>query len=204
MSKAGAGAQAYPRIRFSGRDTEIAAVAARDLSEGLAMMLGNAVSAYADASLAGRELRIDLGESAIATRLGSITLEGKSFDISRSAGSIAIRAGSERALIHAGADLLEKFGARFAPGVAPLYPRIDASRLAALAPWRVVPAFNRRALASDIMTWHYKRPTVSSFIFEHDREFIPWMAAVASTRSRTSATHATTRLKIDETAAAVA
>ena len=40
-----------------------------------------------------------------------------------------------------------------------------------------VPAFARRALASDIMTWHYETPDRFALHLEHDRKFIPWMAS---------------------------
>jgi hypothetical protein len=40
-----------------------------------------------------------------------------------------------------------------------------------------VPAFARRALVSDIMTWHYETPDRFALHLEHDRKFIPWMAA---------------------------
>lgn len=39
------------------------------------------------------------------------------------------------------------------------------------------PAFARRAFVSDIMTWHYDTPDRFALHLEHDREFIPWMAA---------------------------
>jgi hypothetical protein len=40
-----------------------------------------------------------------------------------------------------------------------------------------VPAFARRALVSDIMTWHYETPDRFALHLEHDRKFFPWMAA---------------------------
>ncbi|MGH7879500.1 MAG: DUF4838 domain-containing protein, partial [Candidatus Binataceae bacterium] len=42
---------------------------------------------------------------------------------------------------------------------------------------RVTPAFRRRALASDLMTWHYETPARLALHLEHDRGFFPWIAA---------------------------
>lgn len=39
------------------------------------------------------------------------------------------------------------------------------------------PAFRRRALASDIMTWHYETPERLVMHLAHDQRFIPWMAS---------------------------
>src|SRR5271155_3623378 len=103
-------AVAAPRIRFSASAGEVATLAARDLSSGLAAMLGIEVGSSTDASL---------------TQSGI---------------------------------------------------RIDADRLAALEPWRVTPAFKRRAFISDIMTWDYNFPDRLELHLRHDREFISWMA----------------------------
>jgi hypothetical protein len=196
MSKAGV---ATPHIRFSAGAGEVARLAARDLSSGLSAMLGTEVGSSADASLAPTEISIDLGNLAAAPT-SPLALEGDSFDVSRAAGSILIRAGTERGLIHAESNLLEKLGAQFSPGVAPSYPRIDSARLAALAPWRVIPAFKRRAFISDIMTWDYNFPDRLDLHLRHDREFIPWMAR-RGINAFSYIRHAhDTRLKIDEVA----
>jgi Domain of unknown function (DUF4838) len=187
-----------PRIRFSATAGEVATLAARDLSSGLEAMLGTEVGSSSDASLTQSEIRIDLGNSTTAP--ASIALDGDSFDVSRAAESIVIRAGTERGLIHAASNLLEKLGAKFPPGVAPLYPRIDAARLARLEPWRVTPAFKRRAFISDIMTWDYTIPDRLDLHLRHDREFIPWMAR-RGINAFSYIRHAhDTRLKIDEIA----
>ncbi|MGH7925087.1 MAG: DUF4838 domain-containing protein, partial [Candidatus Binatus sp.] len=189
-----------PRIRISGSSGEVAALAARDLSSGLAAMLGFAVETSADASLPPAEMRIDLGHSTTSAQALPITLEGDSFDVSLRAESIVIRAGCERGLIHAGSNLLEKLGAQFPPGAALSYPRIDVARLAALRPWRVTPAFTRRAFISDIMTWNYNLPDRLDLHLRHDREFIPWMAR-RGINAFSYIRHAhNTRLKIDEIA----
>jgi hypothetical protein len=197
MSKAGVAA---PRIRFSASAGEVATLAARDLSSGLAAMLGAEVASTADASLTPTEIRIEFGDSTTSTPTSPIAFDGDSFDVSRGAESMAISAGTERGLIHAESSLLEKLGAKFPPGVAPSYPRIESARLAALEPWRVTPAFKRRAFISDIMTWDYNFPDRLDLHLRHDREFIPWMAR-RGINAFSYIRHAhDTRLKIDEVA----
>ena len=203
MSKPGADTSAYPRIRFGGGDAVVATLASRDLSTALSAMLGREVPTSADASLDRTEIVIDLGDRAESTHPERVPLQDDSYEVSRDAASIAIRAGTERALIRAGADLLEKLGARFAPGVAPLYPHLDARRIAALEPWRVTPAFKRRAFVSDIMTWNYSLPDRLELHLRHDRDFIPWMAR-RGINAFSYIRHAhDTRLKIDEIAPAL-
>src|SRR5271167_2750067 len=167
------------------------------------MMLGSEVGASADVALPRTEIRIDLGRTVVSAHAAPIANEGDSFDVSREgdpARSIVIRAASERGLIHAAASLLEKLGAKFPPGVAPSYPRIDPARLGALEPWRVTPAFTRRAFVSDIMTWNYNLPDRLDLHLRHDREFIPWMAR-RGINAFSYICHAhDTRLKIDEIA----
>jgi hypothetical protein len=167
------------------------------------MMLGSEVEASADVALPRTEIRIDLGRTVVSAHAAPVANEGDSFDISREgdpARSIVIRAASERGLIHAAANLLEKLGAKFPPGVAPSYPRIDPARLGALEPWRVTPAFTRRAFVSDIMTWNYNLPDRLDLHLRHDREFIPWMAR-RGINAFSYIRHAhDTRLKIDEVA----
>ncbi len=195
MSRVGV---ASPRVRFGAAAGEVGSLAARDLSSGLAAMLRTEVVSSADASLAPAEIIIDLGDAASAAQRSSIALEGDSFDVSRAAESIVIRAGTERGLIHAASNLFEKLGAQFPPGVAPLYPRIESARLAALEPWSVTPAFNRRAFVSDIMTWNYNFPDRLDLHLRHDHEFIPWMAR-RGINAFSYIRHAhDTRLKIDE------
>ena len=203
MSWALIGTRAYPRIRFCDHDSEATALASRELSSGLAAMLGREVSASPDASLDRAEIVIDLGDIAETTNSARTSLEDDSFEVSRQGGdvgSIAIRAASSRGLIHAAADFLEKLGARFAPGVAPSYPHIDAARLRTIEPCRVTPAFKRRAFVSDIMTWNYSFPDRLELHLRHDREFIPWMAR-RGINAFSYIRHAhDTRLKIDELA----
>jgi len=203
VSKAGVAAPFCPQVRFSGAGGGVAALAAGDLSSGLAAMLAARVGSSADAALPRAEMRIDLGDSVASAHAAPIALEGDSFDVSRAgggAGSILIRAGTERGLIHAASNLLEKLGAQFPPGAAPSYPRIDSARVGALEAWRVTPAFKRRAFVSDIMTWNYNFADRLDLHLRHDREFIPWMAR-RGINAFSYICHAhDTRLKIDEIA----
>ncbi|MGH7934921.1 MAG: DUF4838 domain-containing protein, partial [Candidatus Binataceae bacterium] len=65
-------------------------------------------------------------------------------------------------------------------------------------PFATTPAFARRALVSDIMTWHYDVPDNLRLHLEHDRVFIDWMAA-RGLNAFSYIRHAQdTRLKIDE------
>ncbi len=200
MSKAGAGA---PRVRFSRVAGEVATLAARDLSSGLAAMLATEVASAPDESLTPTEFRVDFGDSAAGASASPVSLEGDAFDVSRAPDSIVIRAGTERGLIHGASNLLEKLGAQFPPGVTPSYPRIEGARLAALEPFGVMPAFKRRAFVSDIMTWDYNFPDRLDLHLRHDREFIPWMAR-RGINAFSYIRHAhDTRLKIDEIAPAL-
>jgi len=60
------------------------------------------------------------------------------------------------------------------------------------------PAFTRRAFVSDIMTWQYEKPDRFALHLEHDRQFIPWMAARGINAFSYIRHERDTRLKIDE------
>jgi hypothetical protein len=60
------------------------------------------------------------------------------------------------------------------------------------------PAFTRRAFVSDIMTWQYETPDRFALHLQHDREFIPWMAARGINAFSYIQHQRDTRLKIDE------
>jgi hypothetical protein len=194
----------YPRVRHApiaaSAQREVVATAATELAGGLGAMLGWAVEREADPSLDSRTIRIDFADGA-ANRVELAAPAGDGFTIGGGgAHAIAIRSGSERGLIHAGADFLRRLGARFAPGVAPEYPRVDAARVLAVEPYCVEPAFARRAFVSDIMTWNYSFPDRLALHLRHDREFIPWMAR-RGINAFSFIRHAhDTRLRIDEIA----
>lgn len=139
-------------------------------------MLGARVDVVRDPSVKPHSMRIELGGASSVS--GAVhQLDGDSFAVSRRGpDSIVIDAGSERGLIHAAASVLEHLGAQFPVGAAPIFPRIEVARLAALESFAVTPSFKRRALVSDIMTWNYLFPDRLALHLEHDREFMPWMA----------------------------
>ncbi|MFZ0890443.1 MAG: DUF4838 domain-containing protein, partial [Candidatus Binataceae bacterium] len=111
---------------------------------------------------------------------------------------IVLDGGSERAVLHAVYDLLERLGARYAPGLKPELPRIDPAIIRAVEPRKVEPAFKRRAFVSDIMTWNYSFSDRLALHLAHDREFVPWMAA-RGLNAFFYIRHAhDTRLRIDE------
>jgi hypothetical protein len=195
-------------IRYAAAAGEVTKVAADELRDGLAAMLGHGISelepivAEPDPTIGANEIRVALGGTSPGTAAGAggAALAGDSFEISRAENpaTLVIRAGSERGLIHAAADLLERLGARFAPGVPPQYPRIEPARLESLELYRVEPAFARRGFVSDIMTWNYTVAERFELHLRHDREFIPWMAR-RGINSFSYIRHAhDTRLRIDE------
>ena len=161
-------------------------------------MLGVRVDAVRDSSIVSHSMRIELGGDS-SNSAAAQKLDGDSFAVSRNAqNAIAIHAGSERGLIHAAASVLEHLGAQFPVGAPPIFPHIEARRIAAIESFAVTPAFKRRAFVSDIMTWNYLFPERLALHLEHDREFIPWMAR-RGINAFSYIRHAhDTRLKIDE------
>ncbi len=195
--------RSHPRIRYTAGTGEAAVTAAGDLAGGLGAMLRAKLDSAADPRLPAREIHIDLGGEVAAPANASPTLHGDSFEIARAGGergAIVIRAGSERGLIHAAADLLERLGATFGLGVPAHYPRIASAKLAKIAPYRVTPDFARRAFSSDIMTWNYHFPDRLELHLRHDREFIPWAARHGINAFSYIRHPHDTRLRIDELA----
>src|SRR5208282_3604804 len=192
----------FLRIRYPARPArEVALTAASELQGGLAAMIGRDVPVQDDAQLDAREMVLDFAESEGASGSAGTTLAGDSFAIARAGeDSISIRAGSDRGLIHGAADLLEKLGANFPPGVPPVFPRIDAQRLRKIEPYTVTPSFARRAFVSDIMTWNYNFADRLELHLRHDREFIPWMARRGANAFSYIRHAHDTRLRIDEIA----
>lgn len=86
-------------------------------------------------------------------------------------------------------------------GGAPRLPRCDRAGLDVLEAGAVVPAFGRRALVSDIMTWHYETPERLACHLEHDRKFISWIAARSLNAFSYIRHTVDSRLKIDELSA---
>jgi hypothetical protein len=180
---------------------EVAAVAADELASGLAAMLGAPVATHSDAAVAPHELRIQFGHGRHSHAEGEARLVGDAFAVARSGGddaAIIIRAGSERGLLHAATDLLERLGAVFPVGCSPRFPHLESEAMLALAPCRVEPAFRRRAFVSDIMTWNYAFADRLASHLRHDREFIAWMARRGANAFSYIRHAHDTQLRIDE------
>jgi hypothetical protein len=186
-------------VSYPARAGDIGALAARELADGLAAMLGREGGIVVDASAQDNRLVVDLGSGAPPPSGDGSAISGDSFEIARPGDSrLMVRAGSERGMLHGACDLLERLGARFVPGVAPRLPRILVSALSALEPYRVTPAFSRRAFVSDIMTWNYSFADRLELHLEFDREFVPWMGRRGINAFEYIRHAHDTRLRIDE------
>lgn len=172
------------RVQYPECGGEVAALAASELANGLSAMLGQRVGESQSARLSAREILVVSGpapKKAGGADRAQAAGSADGFEVWR-AGSgrdglvIGLRGESERALLHAVSDLLERLGARYPVARPPEFPRIERASFAGLKPYRVAPAFSRRAFVSDIMTWHYADPQRLEMHLRHDREFIPWMA----------------------------
>jgi hypothetical protein len=165
-------------VRYAA-DDRVAPFAARGLATRLSAMLGQPVAALAAPALAGHRLVVDLDLTNPAeSHAAADQLAGDSFRIACDGRSIALEAGSERGLLHAVGELFENLGASFAPWRDPEFPpRIDVARLRRVASRTIVPAFDRRAFAADLMIWHYEDAARLASHLAHDRLFIPWMTA---------------------------
>jgi hypothetical protein len=173
MPKKAGGGTAKLSIRHSANAGEAVSVAAGALAEGLARMLGIDASAASDPSLDARAIIV----GNVPAPLAPVKLTDDSFQISRpDEASVAIQAGSERGLLHGSYDLMERLGARFIAGAPATFPKAKRDALTAVKPYGVTPAFRRRAMASDIMTWNYTHADRLEQHLKFDREFIPWMA----------------------------
>lgn len=167
-------------VHYSAAADEIAATAASDLANALAAMLGEPCAASAVADLPHDTLRLAPPRE-LADR-----------------GQIELSAPPEANLLHAAWEYLERLGATIPVGRPARLPRIDPARLFAVSPRATAPAFARRAFISDIMTWHYERPERFAAHLEHDREFVPWMAARGVNAFSWIRHERDSRLKIDE------
>jgi hypothetical protein len=188
--------QINPTIVLGAAGGEIVTTAADELATGLSTMLARPVASRVDPALDARTLRIDFGGAQAGT--SSAKPDGDSFAVTRTDTGIAIHAGSDRALIHAAADLMERLGAKFPLGAPPIYPRLDIGALESIASFSVTPAFRRRAFVSDIMTWNYQFADRLALHLEHDREFIAWMARRGANAFSFIRHAHDTQLKIDE------
>jgi hypothetical protein len=171
------------RIRCAhGADSSLAArevmlTAAEELRTGLEKMIGGEVLIGEDSRIDHRQMVVDFGGAEGRATDRGAALEGDAFAISRpGAHSISLRAGSERGLIHAACDLLQRLGASFPPGAPAIYRAIEIKGLQGIDPYTLTPSFSRRGFVSDIMTWNYAFADRLELHLRHDREFVPWMA----------------------------
>ncbi len=156
-------AQAGPVLEF----------AARELAAGLGAMLARTLPIEPSAELGDTQLVLATGRSAAKTEP---VAAAEGYRISPREQGIVLAGADERSVLDAVYHLLRDLGARFPLGAPPDFPRLDPARLAALKPVSVQPAFTRRCMVSDIMTWHYEDRERFAMHLAHDREFIPWMA----------------------------
>ncbi|SRR5579875_258036 len=168
-------------VRFAPGD-RAAPFAARGLATRLAAMLGEPVAALPAAELDGPRLVLEFGRPGAEVAGGGRDIvaapAGDGYRIERDACSIVITGGSGRGLLHAVGDLFEQLGASFAPWRDPEFPaHLDRARLERVASRTVAPAFERRAFASDLLTWHYEDAGRRAEHLVHDRLFVPWMTA---------------------------
>src|SRR5271169_107426 len=130
MPKKAGGGTSRITVKSGHGATEVASIAARELANGLGMLAGSAAKAESDPAIDARALVVSFG-SGVATNAGPSMLTDDSFQISRPSGSsIAIHAGSERALLHASYDIMERLGARFIPGAPANFPKSSYGALA--------------------------------------------------------------------------
>ncbi|HXZ89170.1 MAG TPA: DUF4838 domain-containing protein [Candidatus Binataceae bacterium] len=190
--------------------------AARELADSLAIMLEETVCVAGDPTLPPRRLRL-----APAPRLSAAQAPGvdpphlpapgrDGFALWREAvpagtpdsaswhGALVLAGGTERAVLHAAYDLLERLGARFPVGGTPRLAHCDRAGLDNVEAGAVAPAFGRRAFVSDIMTWHYETPERLARHLEHDHAFIPWMGARGLNAFSYIRHTVDSRLKIDQ------
>jgi hypothetical protein len=198
MPKKAGGGTPKVVIKHSTISSQVTSIAARELGDGLATTLGSKATVQADPNIDPRAMLVSFGAAAFSNG-ASNGLAGDSFEILRpSRDNLAIHAGSERGLLHAAYDLMERLGGRFIPGANSNLPPLAAAALTRLKPYKVTPPFKRRAFVSDIMTWNYTHPDRLKLHLEFDRKFIPWMARRGINAFEYIRHAQDTRLRIDE------
>jgi hypothetical protein len=166
------GSAANLRIIRSANAGPVLQLAAREMAEGLGAMLGRSLPIEAGDEVSGPRVALTSG----AARAPTHPVSGADYSIVPDSDGVVLSGADERRVLDAVYRLMRDLGAVFPLGGPPQFPRIDRARLAALAPVVARPAFGRRCLVSDIMTWHYGEPDQLQQHLANDREFIPWMA----------------------------
>lgn len=162
------------RVRYPADGGDVIATAAKTLADALSPMLAEAITLESADRLPARAIRIGPASGDVTGAIpDSVAAGTDAFAIARGDGdSILLAGGTERAVMHAAYELLERLGAPY-----PARPRIDRDRLAQVEPCAIVPAFRRRAIVSDLMTWHYETPERLAAHLESDGPFVEWMGA---------------------------
>ncbi len=198
MPKKAGGGTPKVVVRHCASSNQVTPIAARELADALAAMLGGKPAVQPEPTLHTRTMLVSFGAEAPANP-ASAKLTDDNFQISRPGrSSLAIQAGSERGLLHGAYDLMERLGARLVPGAAAHFPKVSPAALARLKPYAVTPPFKRRAFVSDIMTWNYMYPDRLELHLKFDREFIPWMARRGINAFEYIRHAQDTRLRIDQ------
>jgi hypothetical protein len=190
------GAQDRLCVRCPADGAEVISAAAKVLAEALAVAPSQAIAVEWSHRLPARTLEIGTprDECPIGAIPAEVAVDTDAFAIARPDGdSILLAGGTERAVMHAAYALLERLGAPYQARA-----RIDRDRLARVEPFTVVPAFSRRAIVSDIMTWHYETPERLAMHLESDAPFIEWMGAFGLNAFSYIRHTVDSRLKIDE------
>ena len=163
----------------------VLAFAAQELASGLGRMVSEQIAFRPDDNLRGSSpggfhLMLSYGPAGVqwldADSDSAIDWHGSGYAIIPSRDHILLRGADERSVLDAVYRLMRELGAAFPLGAPAAFPSIDRTRLREVQPLEVRPAFRRRCLMSDIMTWHYDDPKMLAMHLEHDRRFIPWMA----------------------------
>ncbi len=146
--------------------------AARELADGLGRMLAEPIAIQTIEGADRPAIVVSYGPPAASTP----SWFGPGYAILPGRRGIELCGADERSVLDAVYHLLRECGARFPLGAPAAFPGLDRTRLRELKPLQVCPAFSRRCLVSDIMTWHYDDPARFALHLQHDRDFIPWMA----------------------------
>ena len=195
---------------------EVLRFAAHELARLLTAVMGETVAVRVDDDGdCERRLRVGLGPRAGAAPAPpaeasrAVAAGGDGFALWREAvapdsatagvaGALVLAGGTERAVLHAAYELAQRAGARFPVAGAAAAARNGGAGLDRVEPFTATPAFSRRALAADIMTWHYQTPERLATHLAHDREFVTWMAARGLNAFSYISHTLDSRLKIDE------
>src|ERR1700674_4305597 len=114
------------RILHSARAGKVLNFAARELAHGLHAMAGEKIVPQSSREISAKRIQLEAGRAA---RIPSPALDGDSFAIARTADTITLDGGSERAVLHAVYDFLERLGARSPADREPELARVDPAML---------------------------------------------------------------------------